>query len=505
MDVAMNERQIISLRPYVDVLYRHRVSFLCALAVGLSLTAYALVMLPQGYRSSALLLEEPPEVAPSYIAAPAATDVRDRVEFVTQVALSRRRLARIIRAFNLYPRQRAAHEPIDELADRMRRRIAVDPVVDPQRPGEPPDAFEVSFEYPVAALAQAVTARLSAMFVNEDRSRRIAAAAVADRFLRDQVAGARASLEAKSSEIKTFKKRYAGALPEEMASNLQQLERLQEQLDLTVEALARAQVVSPQTRLGEMEGRLITLRARYSDAYPDVVALRDEIDALKRSRAAPVRHPNRSPSDGARVLGDSSRALDGDSALDSARTMDTARATGAGGLQARRAALLGQIASARERIAETPEHEQQLAALERDYGVLADNYARLMRRRLQARATMLLAQRDEGARLRVADPANLPLRPARPNSIAILVLGAIVSLAGAIALPFGIFFTDTSFKDPDELAREHGSPVLIAIPELKEIAGRRERLRNGLGAGAAAFAALSIGAAALWMYAARVF
>jgi uncharacterized protein involved in exopolysaccharide biosynthesis len=71
MDVAMNERQIISLRPYVDVLYRHRVSFLCALAVGLSLTAYALVMLPQGYRSSALLLEEPPEVAPSYIAPPA--------------------------------------------------------------------------------------------------------------------------------------------------------------------------------------------------------------------------------------------------------------------------------------------------------------------------------------------------------------------------------------------------------------------------------------------------
>ncbi len=479
MDVAVNERQIISLRPYVDVLYRHRLGFLCALAVGLSLTAYAAVMLPRVYRSSALLLEEPAEVAASYVAAPSAGDPRERVQLLSRDALGRERLVQIIRALNLYPRERVADEPVDELAERMHHHIAIEPIIDPQRPGEPPSAFEVSFEYPVPELAQAVTAQLSAILVDEDRARRLAAAVAADRFVRDQVAAARTALEAKSAEIKAFKQRYAGSLPEEMTSNLQQLDHLQEQLDLNAEALARAQTASPRTRLGEMESRLVALRAQYSDAYPDVMALRAEIDALKRSGQPAASRPNRA-------------ALD-------------APTPGVGGLQAQRAALLAQIAAVRARIAETPEREQQLAALERDYGVLGDGYARLMRRRLRAQAAVLLERRDEGARLRVGDPANRPLRPARPNLAAILLLGAILSLAAAVALPFGIFFTDTSFRDPEELAREHGSPVLIAIPRLREIDGRRERLRNGLGAGAAAFAALSIGAAALWIYAARVF
>lgn len=461
----MSERQIVSLLPYIDVLHRHRLSFTSVLAAGLGLTACALVILPRAYRSSALLMEEPPEVAPSYVAEPAAIDMRDRINLLSHSVLSRQHLAVIIRSLDLYPRRRAAHQSVDELTYHMRRRITLQPIIGTLRSGQRPNAVELSFEYPVPALAQAVTARLSKIFIETDHARRVAAAAVAQRFLRDQVTAARDALDAKSAEIKAFEDSHAGALPDEMASNLQQLGRLQQQLQFVSETALHAGTTSPRTRLERLKTRLAVMRARYSNVYPDVVTLRAEIDALSKQTAVDGSHPSGVRPDGAGMLG-------------------SGQTPAADGLQARRAALLRQVADVRERIAETPANEQQLAALKRDYGVLADNYSRLMRRQLGAQATMLLERRDEGERLSVAEAASLPLHPARPNRLAILALGAILSLVAAIALPFALFFTDSSFRNPEELAQEHSNPVLIAIPELKEMRERRGRLRNGIGAGA---------------------
>lgn len=478
----MNERQIISLRPHLDILYRHRRSFVCVLAAGLGLTASALLMLPDVYRSSALVMSEPAAVARIYAAATNANELRNRVQLLGEEALGRARLMRIIADFDLYPRRRAAHQPLGEIADYMRARVTLVPLSysgQRQFPAEGPGAFTVSFEYPDAALARKVTARLTAILISHDLRQRIAAAAAADEFLRERAAHARAALESKGAEIKAYKARYAGALPEELPANLQELDRLQGQLDMVTEALARAQTASPRNRLKEMEARLITLRARYSDQYPDVIALRAEIGALKRSQP---------------------RRRDG--------TADGAATETPGGaeLAGRRAALRAEISGLRARIAETPAHEQELAALSRDYDVLGNNYALLMRRWLEAQTAAMLARRGEGGRLRVVDPANLPLRPARPNRLAIVVLGALLSIAAAAAVAFALFFTDTSFKDPEELARAYGGgQLLVAIPEIKEIAGRRERWHGALGAAAAACAALSTGVVALWMYATRAF
>jgi uncharacterized protein involved in exopolysaccharide biosynthesis len=486
MDVAMNERQIVSLRPYVDVLYRHRLSFACILAVGLGLTTCALFMLPRAYRSSVLLVEKPPEVVPGYVTEPRPIDTRERIRLLSDSALNHRQLTAIIRSFNLYPRRRAAHQSIDELAYRMRHRIAFKPAVGILRSGQMSSAFELSFEYPVAALAQAVTARLSKILVEADHTRRVAAAAAAERFIHDQVTAARAALEAKSAKVEAFEERHAGALPYEMTSNLQQLDGLQAQLRSASEALARGPAASRWARLERLETRLDMMRARYNSAYPDVVVLRAEIDALKKQTAGGRTHS-------------------------SAATMDGVALPSGGGtyaydrLQLQRVRLLRQIADVRKRIAETPANEQALDAIERDDDVLANNYARLMRLLLAAKAAVLLERRDEGRRLVVVDSADLPLQPTRPNRAAILALGAILSLGAAIALPFALFFTDSSFRNPEELSQEHASPVLIAIPELKKMREHRARLRNGIGAGAAAFIAFSIGATALWMYAIRLF
>lgn len=481
----MRDRQVVNLRPYFDVIYRHRRSFLWVLVAGLGLTACVAVMLPPIYRSSALLVVEPPKVASRYVPEPAAINASERIELLSQSALGRGQLEKVIRSFDLYPRRRAAGQPMEALADLMREHIVLEPTVDPQRSGRQPATLRLSFEYPVPALAQAVTVRLSKILVEADRAERITVAAAADRFLRDQTRAARASLDEKRGEITAFEERHAQALPDEMANNLRQLDRLQQRLRLAAGASMRVRPASPRSRLDAMETHLAILRAHYSDAYPDVAVLRAEIDALKHHTASAKEH-----SSGAR--------------LDGASTAHFGWGVADRGLQKRRAALLRQIAEVHELIAETPANAQQLAAYKSDYAALVDNYTRLMRQRLEAQAEMRLQQRGEGERLGIVAPAGLPLQPVRPNRAAVLALGVMLSLVAAIALPFGLFFTDSSFRNPEELAHEHGSPVLIAIPEIKELGQQRDRPHNGVGAGAAAFAAFSI-STALWLYATRPF
>src|SRR5204862_5802601 len=106
------------------------------------------------------------------------------------------------------------------------------------------------------------------------------------------------------------------------------------------------------------------------------------------------------------------------------------------------------IADYHQRVAATPAHEQQFAALTRDYNVLDADYQKLKNKKLEAQISQNLEQRQEGERFQVLDPANLPVAPEAPNRKALALGGVIFSLGLAGALPFALFFTDSTFKDP---------------------------------------------------------
>jgi len=61
----MSGLQPFDLRPYVDIIHRHRLSALCTLLLGLATTMSLLLLLPDIYRSTELLVVQMPEVSPS--------------------------------------------------------------------------------------------------------------------------------------------------------------------------------------------------------------------------------------------------------------------------------------------------------------------------------------------------------------------------------------------------------------------------------------------------------
>jgi succinoglycan biosynthesis transport protein ExoP len=506
----MNESQsFVSFAPYFDILHRHRVSLVYTLAVGLLLTTLAVVVLPNVYISSTLVTIEPQEVPAQFVSGGVSSHIQDRLKILGEKVLSRTRLGYIIKTLNLYPQRRRNHPITEPLVNYMRSKIDLQVTKEDEHTGS--GSFVLSFEDTDPRVAQKAAAMIAAGFIDEDRRDRTRQARATTAFLEDRLAIAQQKLEAKASEIKEFKDQYQGSLPQDLQVNLQTLSSLQGRLQSANEAEValderRAQVsremadarsltltsasggsapVSPEARLAAMEAELTELRARYSEEYPDVINLEAQIVALKRR----LKQGGAGKQDDLTAF-DAGFRREGDQiAIEQQRVVTEIDN------------VKRDIAVYRERIAETPAHQQQFDSLNRDYSVLNGEYHSLLNKRLAAQASQSLEERGEGEHFRVVDPANLPLSPERPDKIAIAIGGTILSLLAAVGVAFGFFFSDTSFKEPEELLRALEVPVAVTIPQLDELgdtpAGRVTRMRAALGS----VLAFTMGAGAIWLYA----
>lgn len=503
----------ISLDPYFDVLHRHRLSLVCTLVVGLLLTALAVVLLPDVYVSTTLVTIEPQEVPAQYVSAGVTNHIQDRLKILGEKVLSRTQLERIINQFDLYPAHRAGQSGMEHLVNYMRSQVDLEVTKEDDRAGG--GSFDLSFEYTDPATAQEVTAELADSFIAEDRRGRRGQAAATTAFLEDRLTNARAKLDAKASEIKHFKDRYQGSLPQDLQVNLQTLGSLQARLQSANEAqLAlderRAQLgreiadarsvsaaaaargaapLSPRARLAATEAQLTEMRARYSDKYPDVINLKAQVEALKEQLKA---------GGGAAAQPDDDLSFDTGFRRESDQiTIEQQR------IAAEIAGVKRDIAVYQQRIADTPAHQQEYDSLNRDYSVLDAEYNSLLNKRLAAQAAQSLEERGEGEHFRVIDPADLPRSAERPDKTAIAIGGVAFSLLAAVGLAFGFHLIDTSFKQPEELAQELGLPVAVTIPQLDELSERWPQRAALVRATVASGLTLIAGASAIWVYAAH--
>jgi polysaccharide biosynthesis transport protein len=499
----MNDAKPISIAPYLDIIYRHRLMAVCAFALGLGTTLCLLLMLPNKYRSTAVMVIEAAQISPDavYTDSPPVrgqnVNVADQLEAIAHVAFSQARLEELIRKFGLYDVQPG--QPLDTTVRYMWRHI--DLVVPQDRilyesarsQQGAPSILKLSFEYSKPKMAQQVTQQLADNYIDEGYLGRIERAEEATRFLTTQVTRAEVELTAKGKQVRDLERRYEGSLPEELEPNMAELGRLQNQLSMINQQLTTQRIMpmasgqsvalTPEQELPALEVRLSALRAQYSDEYPDVIQLKEQIADLKQQ----IRENH--------AAGTETSGAPGGGRGDYLRSPEDS-------LERQAAMLSAQIGSLNARIAATPVHGQELDVLKRDYDALDTEYHTLLKKRLAAQLRETVEKRHQDERLRLLEGADLPKKPLRPDRIAIAILGVVLSLVAALGLPFALYYTDTSFKQPEELQTEYGIDVIAAIPAIEVPAERRAvELR-------AVFAS-SVGmlliAAAIWAYANMVF
>jgi uncharacterized protein involved in exopolysaccharide biosynthesis len=124
-------------------------------------------LLPTQYRSDASIIVVPRRVSEEYVRSTVTGHLGDRLRQINDQILSRTRLERIIRDFNLYEQERRT-DPIDTVVERMRRHIMIN-IRTASRPTDDDEigTFSVGFVSSTPRTAMQVTERLALLFVDE--------------------------------------------------------------------------------------------------------------------------------------------------------------------------------------------------------------------------------------------------------------------------------------------------------------------------------------------------
>jgi polysaccharide chain length determinant protein (PEP-CTERM system associated) len=223
-------------------------------------------------------------------------------------------------------------------------------------------------------------------------------------------------------------------------------------------------------RIAEAQRTLDELRLRFTDNYPDVVAQKRLLEALKSgklgggstggtSRGTPARSrsaPNPVYEQVTIRLSDTTASLSalqrqlGDAEKERTRLEEIAR--GAPGLQA------------------------EYINLNRDYDVVRRNYDELLSRREQMRIASAADTDANKVKTQIVDPPQKPQTPVAPKRVLLLSAVLTAGLAAGVMLALLLSEIDSSFQSVDDL-RTLGLPVIggisiisVVVPLWKRVA-----------------------------------
>ena len=477
----------------IDLIVKRRwyilVPFLIAVMVGIGLA----IKLPRIYEASTLILIQPQRVPEEYVQSIVTSDAGERINTLSQQILSRTNMEKIIAEFDLFSGPASKNRYMEQKINALRQSISVS-VSDSRRQGS--EAFTISHQGKDPEVVMRVTNALAAFFIDENLRLREAQAVGTSDFLDAELLTMKQRLETVEAQLKAYRERYMGALPEQLESNLQILDRLEEHLAVSLQRLGDAKIRlaalqnESELLLSEQSSRVVMgpndeeetndvdqlkvqleiLRNRYTPKHPDVISLAARIAELEAQAA--VASPA-APEAGQVPAGDP----EAPSRLSAEyRTQQSEIQQEIWRLETDIDNTKKQIAVYTNRVEDTPKREQELMSLRRDYQNIQMTYDSLLGRKLEAEIAVNMERKQKGEQFRILDSAQVPQQPVKPDmrKLFIMVVGAGLAVGGGLI--FLLEYINSSFKRPEDIEADLNIPVLCSVPQI--ISRKRRLLRR---------------------------
>ena len=506
-----------SIKPdeILAIALRYRWLLVLPLCVTLTVGGYMALTLPRIYSASTTILVQGQKVPGSYVKSIVTTGIEQRINTISQQIMSHTNLERIIRQFGLFQGENQRNMFPEDKVKVLRNRIKVK--LTRARGGT--DAFTIVYQGTDPRRVKDITNTLAGLYMDENLKLREAQAVGTSEFLDAELEKTRKKLELREKALSDYRTRYMGGLPDELESNLRTLDRLQQQLTdrqgmLQATRSTMAMMKSRMTRgdasptlplavaagegnpaldgrgnfssadtavrLARAEQDLEELLLRYTDKHPDVVKQRAVIDRLKLR----LKKENADRDD---TMGPQKEEKD---ALPEVRPVTPEKEAGMqqrlqlGQLEGELAQLQREIERIKERmtvyqrrVEETPQREQELRALERDYGNIQDVYSSLLDRKLEAELSVNMERKQKGEQFRILDAARLPQRPISPDVKKLFALSMVAGAGCGGGIIFLLVFLDNTIRRDEDIEQEVGLPILASIAPIKR---RKDRVRDRL-------------------------
>ena len=431
-------------------------------------------------------------------------------------------------------------------------------VVDPRvgRPTKATIAFSVSYESRSPELAAKVANEIATLYLNENLQSRRQTADDTASFLTaegDRLSKQIAELDARLS---AFKERNVNNLPQLSTLNMQMMNRAEEEqretdtrirslnqqivyLDAQLAQLTPTaqlytetgqRIMSPTDRLKVLKSEYARVNAIYAPTHPDILRMKREIEGLEkevgrvdtrndlerqltdaRSQLTAAREKYASDHPDVLQLERLVRSLEDQ--LADAPTLDKpvssdpdnpayiqlsaqreASSNERAALEKKAAELRARIDEYERRLIQSPEVEREYSAIARDLENSQLKYREVRQKQMEATVARNLETERKGERFTLIEPPMPPEQPVSPPRMAIVMLGIVLAVGGAIGLVFLLELLDPSIRSRRDIEALTAVPPLAVLPWIDTPAemATRTRVRRLSLAGAAGSVVLAV-------------
>jgi uncharacterized protein involved in exopolysaccharide biosynthesis len=521
----MIENRVLDLDDYLAIGRRH-LSLIVFAALGATAVGFLISFaFSAQYSSSSLVLVERQTIPAGYVKPIVTSSLIDRIVTLEQRVLSRSQLEAMVQRLDLAK----GGKSVDDVVNNIQRNVTfaeADPSASSSSasssssPSSPSSisrkstdfvGFNVRFTASNPQDAQRICTEITSMVLSENAKMREQVAVSTTDFLSRQLAEAKTNLDLKDQELAAFKSRYLGQLPSDVETNARILSGLNAELDANTQSLNRAQQDksyaesllaqqiaawnSSQTsqteetigqRLVSLRTQLVTLEARYTDDYPDVIKTKNDIAALEakqkemdnpkgdESKSGPIATNSAKPmAEPAPILQLRERVHQDDAAI--IRASDEEKR------------LQKASDSYQGRLTLSPQVEEQYEQLTRDNEVAHQLYDTLLVNKSQSEIQTDLERSQQGEQLRLLDPASLPDSPSFPVRWKFAGGGFAGGLALGLAIAFWLELRDRTIRDERDVLAALDLPTLGSLAwvdpsSLEQSSVFRRRFKALLGA-----------------------
>ncbi len=499
MSVEFRPRKISE---YFDIVRKRKwLILLPTIAVGLAIS-YVVYRLPDIYESTTLIVVKPSTLPNSVVPTIEEETLTRELTSISQVVTSRSSLQPLMEKYDLYKEERRRGEPMELLIDAMRKQIKVEVNTSNH---EITNGFNITYRGRDPKTTQAVAAELASKYIDEQTKSTINGGTSAKQFIEEQVRQAKDELDQIDGQRLKYLQENINNLPSQSQALVGRLTALHEgqkaliaeqgrsrdlaaayrsQLaDITKSyqeemALSAENTTDPKTTVAwanlvakksELENELQSLLSQYKEKHPDVVAKKQQLDAVKRDQDQMIadwkdrieeRKQKLQQLSDPRILSLKTQIAMMDS--DSERQQKLLTETNQ------------QIAELDSRINAIPNAEVGLEAIDREYQTKKLNYDNLLAQQQKVVIGADAAKDQQSSGIQLVDPANLPEQPVAPKRFMLTAggfgIGLAIGLLLAIAFELRRLFTIQTSEDAKHYT---GLPVLASIPELLTAAEAR--------------------------------
>jgi uncharacterized protein involved in exopolysaccharide biosynthesis len=452
---------------------------------------------PDIYESYAVLM--PPISHPS--AGPAERGAVEQTMFrsATERLLSAKTLTQVAEKLDPYPVLRETRG-MDVVVERLRENIRVE--INPSAGSITVVASHSEGDRP-AEMAADIVNTLTAGFIKSQRESLDDSAAKAEQFLRQEKVRHRSELDRARDEVEKFKLKHPGELPDDVATNKAEIDRLaqkivdnkqnQRQYQFEVRRL-EGELVHREAELKQLKesGDVTGAAAVYaSERLLDglkaemaqlLVTYSEEHDTVKRRQAyiAEVERQTEQLREQARSGSAADQATIVAWTMEQTKDQIKRYKEEDVNLNGVIAGLEAAIGAAEARNLNASKLEVPYLALKRDVEDLEERYAAIETKLADAQYRRKYGEYDSTTPILVEQSGFVPARPARPDRLVTSLIGMLVGIGIGVGLAIARFKLNATYQQAEDLRALMPGAVLVTIPEVRTSGVRISRAIAGV-------------------------